>query len=299
MDYETFKSSAVASIQKRFGDHAAISLQPIMKNNSIQLDGLMIQEDSVNISPTIYLNYYYEDYLAGKPLESVFDDIIASYRDNLPQKNLDLSFFTDYNQVKYQIIYKLINYEQNLELLKDVPYFRFLDLAVVFCCYLSNMSNGNASILIHNHHLDFWSITADQLYELAVKNTPILLPYELKSMEDALKSLCPGLPPVSDNANALSDYPAMYVLTNTEKFYGASVILYPNVLSYFAASANQNLYIIPSSIHEVLLLPQNRILQKEDLNCIIKDVNSSQVLKEEILSDHAYCFDRKLGFITL
>ncbi len=299
MDYETFKSSAVASMQKHFGNHAAISLHPIIKNNDIQLDGLMIEDKSVNISPTIYLNYYYEDYLAGKPLDLIFDDIIASYQDNLPQSDLDLSFFTDFCQVKYQIIYKLIHYEQNQTLLKDVPYFRFLDLAVVFCCYLSDISTGNATILIHNHHLDFWKITKDCLYELAVKNTPILLPYELKSMGDTLKTLCPDFSLFSDHTDAPSDFPEMYVLTNTEKFYGASAILYLNVLSCLAASLNENLYIIPSSVHEALLLPQKHISQKEDLNCIIQDVNASHVLKEEILSDHAYCFQRNLGFITL
>lgn len=297
MNYETFKTSTVNSIQKYFGDKASVSLQSITKNNNIRMDGLIIQDSSINIAPTIYLNYYYEDYLAGKPLPAVWDAIIASYQDNLPKNNMDLSFFTDYNKVKYQIIYKLVNYGQNAGLLKDVPHFRYLDLAVVFCCYLSDAPGGNASILIHNHHLDLWNVTADTLYELAVKNTPILLPYELKSMEDTLKALCPDFP-LASAAGAPDHSSEMYVLSNTEKLYGASAILYPDILSYFGKLSGCDFYILPSSIHEVLLLPKGPHSHISDLNCIVRDVNGSQLLEEEILSDHAYIYDRSLGFVT-
>lgn len=295
MNYETFKTSAVTSLQKYFGEQVTVSLHSVTKNNNIQLDGLTIQEPSINIAPTVYLNYYYEDYLSGKSFGSVLDDIITAYHDNLPNENMDFSFFTDYNKVKYHIIYKLINYKQNLELLKDIPHFRFLDLAVVFCCFLPNTPNGNATILIHNHHLDFWNITADSLYELAIKNTPILLPCERKSMEEVLKEFSID----SFDYNSLSDIPMMHVLSNDIKLYGAAVILYPDVLAEFAKSKNSDLYILPSSIHEVLLLPKDQHTKVSDLNQIIQEVNTSQVLKEEILSDHVYCFDRSSGFITL
>lgn len=305
MNYETFKSSAVSSIQSYFGENATVTLHSITKNNNIQLDGLMIQSSSLNISPTIYLNYYYEDYLAGKSLSSVFDEIISSYQEHLPPENMDLSFFTDYHKAKYHIIYKLINYSQNAELLTDVPHFRFLDLAVVFCCYLTDDVSGtcgNATILIHNHHLSFWNITADLLYELAIKNTPILLPYDLKSMEDVLQSLCPDFNVSKNNTDYCTDEsnetPPMYVLTNTEKLYGASAILYPDILASFAELIDSDLYILPSSIHEVLLLPKHKITNPSELDNIIREVNTSQVLKEDILSDHAYRFERASGFIT-
>lgn len=300
MNYETFKSSAVTSIQNYFGENTSVSLHPIIKNNNIQLDGLLIQDPSRNISPTIYLNHYYEDYLSGKPLSSVFDDIILAYQNNIPKENIDFSFFMDYDKVKYQIIYKLINYKKNQNLLNDVPHFRFLDLAIVFCCYLPSMPNGNATILIHNHHLGIWKITADTLYELAIKNTPILLPHEIAGMEDTLKKLCPEFCFLPSKATITTALPSMYVLSNTEKLYGASALLYPDVVSYFADSIHHDLYILPSSIHEVLLLPkENDSDDISNLNLIIQDVNATQVPKEEILSDHVYIFERTVGFITL
>lgn len=299
MNYETFKSSAVTSIQNYFGEKTSVSLHPVMKNNNILLDGLFIQDQSLNITPAIYLNHYYEDYLSGKPFSSVLDDIVIAYQNNLPVENMDFSFFTDYDKIKYQIIYKLINYNQNQKILEDVPHYRFLDLAIVFCCYLPDMPDGNATILIHNHHLGIWKISADLLYELAIKNTPILLPYEITGMEDALKKICPEFCLPDSESDGLTETPSMYVLTNTEKLYGASAMLYPDVISYFADSVNCDLYILPSSIHEVLLLPKKSDSDIIALNLIIQDVNASQVPKEEILSDHAYIFERAAGFIAL
>ena len=211
---------------------------------------------------------------------------------------MDLSFFTDFDRVKYRIIYKLIHRQKNLTLLEDIPHYLFLDLAVVFCCYLPDTPNGNGSILIHNNHMDYWKITAKTLYDLAIKNTPILLPYELKSMEDVLKCMCPAESAPSLEADLTTDTPSMYVLSNTEKLYGASAMLYPDVISSFANFLDSDLCILPSSIHEVLLLPIKERSHDLELDHIVREVNASQVLEEDILSDHAYYFDRTAGLIT-
>lgn len=298
MNYETFKSSAMASIQKHFGTDATVSLHPVTKNNNIRLDGLTIQEKSSNISPTIYLNYYYEDYLKGRSLSSIIEDIIASYHRSRSDTNLDLSFFTDYQKVRYHIIYKLINYEKNRELLPDIPHFRFLDLAVVFSCLILNTSNGNATILIHNHHLELWNITADQLYDTAKKNTPLLLPWEINNMKDVLKDFYSdadtGIYNDADDPNL-----PMYVLTNTSRLYGASCILYPGVLKAFADALDSDLYILPSSIHEVLLLPQTSPANILELNSMIEEVNAAQLQGDELLSDHVYYYTRTSGFVSM
>lgn len=298
MNYETFKSSAMASIQKHFGTDATVSLHPVTKNNNIRLDGLTIQEKSSNISPTIYLNYYYEDYLKGRSLSSIIEDIIASYHRSRSDTNLDLSFFTDYQKVRYHIIYKLINYEKNRELLPDIPHFRFLDLAVVFSCLILNTSNGNATILIHNHHLELWNITADQLYDTAKKNTPLLLPWEINNMKDVLKDFYSdadtGIYNDADDFNL-----PMYVLTNTSRLYGASCILYPGVLKAFADALDSDLYILPSSIHEVLLLPKTSPANILELNSMIEEVNASQLQGDELLSDHVYYYTRTSGFVSM
>lgn len=311
MDYEKFKLSAKSALREYFGEKVSVSLQQITKNNNTQLDGLMIEDGSVNITPTIFLNYHYEDYLAGKPFSSVLDDIIASYRENLPSQSMDLSFFTDYQKVKHQIIYKVINYAQNEEQLKDLPHFRYLDLAVVFCCFMPDPKNGNATILIHNHHLSLWGVTADALHELAQKNTPLLLPHDLSNLEDVLKFACtehclpddmadrPNLQNLLGETSADNEIPPLYILSNAERYYGASVLLYPRLLSCIGRLLDSDLYILPSSVHEILLLPKSSCPHTKGLNCIIQEVNGQHVSREEILSDHFYYYDRKTDTLTL
>ncbi len=293
MNYETFKSSTLTSMQQRFGDNFHIFLEPVRRNNDIHLDGLTILDRSRNIAPTIFLNHYYEEYLDGKPMADVMDEIIDACQSDLPDENFDFTFFTDYEKVKYRFIYRLISYSQNTKLLKDVPHFRFLDLAVVFCCYLPDALEENATILICNEHLDHWQITSELLYETALKNTPMLLPFDLCPMEDLLHAQ----ETVLFESDKL-EKTIMYVLSNTQKLYGASVLLYPGLLSHFAELIGSDFYVLPSSVHEVLLFPKDARAHVKDLDCMVQSINRSHLMKEEILSDHVYLFERASGFLT-
>ncbi len=107
----------------------------------------------VRICAHIYLDYYYGQYERGRSFSDITDDILTAYRENRPKSPVDISFFTDYDKVKSRVTMKLINYERNRELLKRVPYYRFLDLAIVFLCLVESDSSGTATVLIHNEHL--------------------------------------------------------------------------------------------------------------------------------------------------
>ena len=189
MTYQEFKQTIVYAISNKLGSDFRVSLQDIIKNNDTHLDGLTILSKGSNISPTIYLNYYYDQYLSGKSLSSVQDDILLSYHKNVPKENIDISFFTDFAKVKTRIIFKLVNYDRNKELLSKVPHVRYLDLAIVFNCFVNSTEEGYATILIHHHHLSFWNISTDELYNLAMKNTPHLLQYQLQNMSDVILNL--------------------------------------------------------------------------------------------------------------
>jgi len=299
MTYEIFKTAITNLLKEAMSKNTTISIHSVLKNNHVVLDGLTIQEQGINISPTIYLEYYYEEYLRGKPLSAIRDSIIDVYEQNRSHKNLDISFFTDYQQVQHHIIYKLIHYEKNKDLLRKVPHFPYLDFAIVFCCLILDSPAGNATILIQNHHLDFWGITADDLYTLAHKNTPTLLPGEVISMEDLVCSL--GTFPSGFSIEDLWEDAIcpMYVLTNKSRLFGASCMLYPDILEKFAKHLNSDLYILPSSIHEVIILPESYTEDVTMLNNMIHDANTTQVLDEEILSNHAYLYSRTDGLMIL
>lgn len=299
-NYSDFKQRILSDLQQRLGSDIRVQIQDIIKNNDTHLDGLTLLSAKYNLSPTIYLNYYFKQYEDGHSLSDIENDILTTYRENCPSRNIDISFFTDYNKVKSRIIFKLVNYERNRELLQNVPHYRFLDLALVFNCLIESSTSGNATILIHEHHLTYWNITRDDLYALAQQNTPRLLSYELRNMTEVLKELfsdeeltdeMPDFDTLSGNS--------MYVLTNRYKLNGSGCMLYPNLLRDFAARLKADLFILPSSVHEVLIIPATNQTTPLELSDMVKDVNASQLSREEILSDHIYYFSRESGQLTM
>lgn len=294
MNYTTFKLEITRMLQEHFKSDAKIFIKPIVKNNNIAIDGLIIQENSVNISPTLHLLSYYKDYQKGESIEHVLKHILKDYKRHQPGHNLELSFFTQYDMAKYHIIFKIIHYESNLELLKNAPHFRFLDLAVVFSFLLSDTPAGNATILILNSHMEYWNVTKEQLFAAAKTNTPALLPFRIEPIEKLLEKMLPGAVP-----REFKDAIPLYVMSNTSNLHGAAAFLYPEHLLDFAREKDCDIYIIPSSIHEILLMPATEDINPRDLTVMIKQVNKNHVRKDEILSSHPYYFSRETQEITM
>lgn len=301
MTYDTFKEQILAGMKDRI-PLASLSIQSVVKNNNVKLDGLTIMEGGTNLSPTIYLNYFYETYQNGVEFSSILDTILHTYQSNKPRGKIDTSFFTDYANVRPHIAYKLIHYERNRHLFADLPHFRYLDLAIVFYCLVSSSPSGSATILIRKDHLRFWNISPTQLFDAAKENTPRLLSYDLRNMNDLMEELlAPAHSTLSDPDIKKEDAAIcpMYVLTNQNKLNGASCILYEHLLEHFADRLCCDLYILPSSIHEVILIPATSDISYQELSQMVQEVNDTQVSPEEILSDHVYYFSRSSGSIRM
>lgn len=287
---ETIKDRMKAEVPPEF----RVTLQPILKNNGTSYDGLIIIDPILNISPTIYLNPYYHRYLNGVSMEDIFDDILKTYQENLPSEDFDISVFKDFAKASGRIIMKLVNTERNQLLLKDVPSVPFYDLSIIFMCSVSDYLDEYATILIHNQHLTLWGITTEELYQIAMKNTPFLLKYNFDKMEKILEHLIDKpLPFVSDLD--------MYLLTNELRIHGATCLVYPKLLQKISNRLEDNLIIIPSSIHEVLIIPEKTSLESynlEDYRALIEEVNETQLTDDEVLSDHAYLYHKDTGAIT-
>ena len=254
MNYHDFKQQIISTLSDRLGSDVRITVSDILKNNDTHLDGLTILAPGQNLAPTIYLDYYYGQYERGRSFSDITDDILTAYRENRPKSPVDISFFTDYDKVKSRVTMKLINYERNRELLKRVPYYRFLDLAIVFLCLVESDSSGTATVLIHNEHLTYWGITRDDLYALAMANTPQLLRYDLRSMTEVLRELFADEFADPAGNDLIEPFP-IYVLSNQHRLNGSSCILYQHLLHDFARRIGSDFYILPSSVHEVLLIP--------------------------------------------
>lgn len=300
MEFANFTTLVRDEVEKRTGENYRVRLNDVRKNNGVMLRGLTVMQDDSNISPTIYLNNYYEAYEDGRiSLGYVVNDVMDTYNRNKVNRSVDMRCFLDYESVKGSIVYKLVNTQKNRELLEDVPHLEFLDLSVVFQCLIAKEDFGTASILVHNAHLKLWDVTAEELYRVARSNTPRLQEYEIKSMKETICEIMEEDSAADFDQDAcmaeLDNGVPMYVLSNKSRVEGAACMLYPQLIKDFADTVESSLYIIPSSVHEVLLLPTQDTAESGKIKDMIRDINDTQVRVEEILSYSLYFYDRSQG----
>ena len=300
MEYREFLENVRKEVESRYDSNVSVTLNHVMKNNGTELDGITIMEKDKNIAPTIYINSFYDRYREGVSLKAVVSEIIRIYNQNKNSININADYFENYENVRKTIVYKLVNYQKNKKLLEDVPYKRVLDLAVVFYCLIEQRKGVSATALIHNEHLRIWNVTEDEIYNDALKNTPVLLAGSIVPMSKILSEIA-GTAPV-DNDEKVCEYTGediLYVLTNSSRVNGAACILYDNLLKKFANAVHSDLYILPSSVHEVIIVPKKNAFDKSELADMVREVNEQGVSQDEILSDNVYEYNRKNGLITM
>ncbi len=298
MEFSSFTMFVREEVEKRTEDCYKVRLDDVRKNNGVVLRGLTVTQDDSNISPTIYLNSYYEKYIKGRAtLVNVVNDVMDTYRRNKVNQSVDMCYFLNYESVKERVIYKLVNTEKNKELLEDVPHIEFLDLSIIFQCLVAQEDLGRASILIHNVHLKLWEVSVDTLYQAAKENTQRLQEYEIKGITEVLRDImcAEEVENIADEdcISAFSGSVPMYVLSNKNRVEGAACMLYPNLIRDFAESIQSSFYIIPSSIHELLLLPTEHLEESQEIKHMIREINDTQVSVEEVLSYSLYLYDKE------
>lgn len=298
MEYKEFVEYIKMNAGYIAGEGGNITINHVIKNNGCEMDGLVIMEKGKDIAPTIYLDSFYELYTNGENIKNIIRQIEVIYEQNKNNVTFDVNILKHFDTIKDKIVYKVVNYRSNEKLLEQVPHKRILDLAVVFYCLLDNEYGRSATALIYNNNLKNWNVTIDDVYKAALKNTPDLLHSKISSMA-ALFEKC-GVN-VDGKEVDLKDYvPSdMYVLTNESKLNGAACILYENVLYDFAQKLGADLYILPSSVHEVILLPKLSMFEKDELVNMVKEVNTEGVAADEVLSDHVYEYNRTERLITM
>lgn len=287
MEFKRFTHKVKQGVADFLGESVSVEVKQVVKNNNVVLDGLIIKEKEYNAAPTIYLNDYFKEYEAGKPVSTIVYEILKFYETQKPCGNINMDFFLHYEMIQNRIVYKVINYERNKELLKEVPHIPFLNAAIVFYCLVEHDVLENATILIYNSHCHMWNVSTEDIYEAAKRNTQRLLAGTVQSIEEVVKDRLALEENISPPA-----FP-MYVLSNVMKLFGAVSMLYDNVLDMFAAQFGQDVYILPSSIHEVILIPDSGDLDSERLEEMVYEVNHTQLDTEEILSDRIYKYDRR------
>ena len=301
MNFQQFSKELTIQLTPMFPEGTQIHTQTIPKNNGVFLEALIIREPGINISPTIYLGDYFTLYQEGTSMDEICHIIFEVFLEVRLNHPIDPRFFTDYNRAKEKLVFYVVNYDKNIDRLEDVPHLRFLDLAILFCCIVQLENGKTATILIHNEHLAMWQVDFSDIKKQAFDNTPRLLPAYIQPIAEAIRDLIETNPslhrllPLID----LDDVPPLYVLTNETQFHGAACMLYPSVLEEFSESIGMDLYVLPSSIHEVILLPVSSRCADDELSALVQSVNRDQLPTMHQLSDSVYYYSRELHGLAL
>lgn len=286
MNFEEFKAWVKENItSKDWKETSQVEISVVKKNNGVSKAGLSIREDEHDVSPLLYLDDYYIHYQNGELLENIIRNIRADYDKKVQMAAVKIPNLQEFENIRGRVIYRLVNYEKNKEILEDCPHIRLYDLAVTFRWEARIDDVGVSTSLITNKQVKEWGVSVNDLVLAARQNTPRLFPAQIIDMEEMLAGMVSFI-------LYPSDIP-MYILTNKQELNGASALLYGDVLKDFANKKGADMYILPSSIHEVIMVPADRINDPTKLLSIVHDANTTVVSIGDVLSDSVYYYDRK------
>ena len=286
MNFEEFMAWVKENItSKDWKEISQIEISVVKKNNGVSATGLFIRENGQDVSPILYLDDYYIHYQNGELLENVIRNIRADYDKKVQMAAVKIPNLQEFENIRGRVIYRLVNYEKNKEILEDCPHIRLYDLAVTFRWVARIDDVGVSTSLITNKQVKEWGVSVNDLVLTARQNTPRLFPAQIIDMEEKLAGMVSYIL-----------YPSaipMYILTNEQELNGASALLYGDILKDFANKKGADMYILPSSIHEVIMIPADRIDDPKKLSSMVHEANTTVVSTGDVLSDSVYYYDRK------
>lgn len=299
MEFREFKDYVCSKVMDELGEEYSYRLLPTLKNNSTVLTGFSVTKGNANIAPTIYMEHFYDSYNNGASLSEIITSMVEIFKKCIPDFDINIEDIRDYDKVSDRLFLKVVNYSKNEVLAEDAPHIKIMDLCILFYCVISDRAGETASTLVKNDLYKDWGITKEKLFERALFNTKTRYGMNIMNMKQVLSEMVLSrLDGEVDTERFFrdlqgEDFAPMYVITNREKTYGASCILYTDELSKLAEELDSDLYILPCSIHELIAIPDYGDTSPDSLRDMVREVNRTEVGEAEILSDNVYRFDRK------
>lgn len=299
MNYEEFKQTVKEELEKIFPKEYEINIKTVQKVNQ-ELDGLIVRRnEKSNVSPTIYLNALYKDYENGKQLGEIVTDTHFVIMDNMSSGER-ITELLDFDTANENIIFELINTEKNQSLLQQVPSRTWNELSIVYRWIIRTTTEGTQSAIITPNLAERLGLNEEQLFDLAKENTKRIRPVLIEPLGDVIRELLKEDIPeqMLDVLLAGNYFPELYVITNNVRTCGAASILCEDELHKLSEQLGTDLYILPSSIHEMLAISTD-FGTPEEITQMVQEVNMEEVEPEEQLSNNVYNYDRETREITM
>ena len=292
-----FYTKLTETLKEKLGNEWIAELHTdVILNNGTNHIALILYKNGEKLHPQIYLERFFEDYKKGRTMKEILQDVMTTYEEALQNINPDsLSGIEDWEQVKGRLAFRLLSKERNKETLENYVYKEFLDLAaiVTFCAEIDEQ--GVKSIRVTHNLAKRWNVSEEEILQAAEKNTESLFPVR---MEPILDTLCRVVDISRDDLpeEVLAedeDLPQIMILSNYLGVNGATVIMYDLLLKQVYQQLEGKFIILPSSIHEVIVMPLASAPPIANCQEMVEQINRSSVREEEILSDSVYLYDGK------
>ncbi|MCM1287945.1 MAG: DUF5688 family protein [Clostridium sp.] len=290
MDFDEFAEYVRDNIQEYLMayDIEKIDIHRVIKTNGIPRMGLTVLLANEKISPNIYLESFFAEYERGVDIEETLEHISDAYTDmhsQMPGQEYSDLFNDDINMNR--LFLRAVNYKKNKERLQDVVYEKHMDLALEVRMLFESNEDGMASTAVTFDMLERFGVSPGDALNMARQNTPMLFPAKFGTITNML--IDKG---ILDDGTA-DMIPPIWVLTNNIEMNGAAYIAYDDIIGRLLQENDirENVYVIPSSIHELLLLPVNEKMDAETLQMMVQEINRNEVDAEDYLSDNVYSYD--------
>lgn len=291
MNYEEFKKEVMANIKDHLSEEYKdydMKFQTIKKGSGREYEALMVgpKDRKMSVIPALNITEAFRKYESGVPFDDVMDDL-ANIRMNAPIPNFNKEDIFEYDKIKDKILPRLINTAANQEYLADKPHRDIEDLSLVYAVRMSEDSEGFSEAVITNDLADMWGVTAQELHDKAMDNIAERPPV-FQNIESVLFGNKENLE-IEDVEPEDYNMP-FFVLTNQQKTKGAVMAVNPKTMDRIAAKFG-DVYVIPSSVDETLIVPKSAVDDVQELARIVRQVNDSEVRPEDQLSNNVYEYD--------
>ena len=283
--------------------NAEVTICEMITNNDCRMAGVRIAPEGSNITGTIRLNPYFKDMENGASPKEVLAEIADYFQDHYMTPIQDIKKFLDYDYVKDKVICKLINEEANRDYLKDIPYTKVEDLAVVYQILLGKRNSEIMIVTMTNDLLERLGVSLEDLHEQALKNLEVLQPHSFRGLNEISIDIMArnivemthvSMDEAREMAEGMMPYETekAYVLSNDTGVDGAAAILNDTIREEIADKLG-DFYVIPMSVNETMIVPKDVGLDMKEMEQTVKIINSTKVPEHEVLSDHIYEYDAK------
>ncbi len=280
VEKEAYLGLLKEELERQAGEGEKLVYRNMVRNNGVVRESVSVLREGSDIAPVVYLDSCYDQHVSKGVTAAESAQQILHYQScsECVRRSAD-AFFGEYGDAGKNIAMRLINCGRNRELLEEVPHRMVEDMAILYYYTVFSDAEGSGAILIRNADLSRWKISEEDFFKDAESNASRLLPPVIRSVSQML-----GLPDQEED---------LYVLTNTRGVYGSSCLFYPGMFSRILDRFQTDCYILPSSVHEVLILPVDGECDPKALSLIVREINRTEVSEEDYLSDSVYLLSRQ------